>query len=165
MSCPVDWACAVINRNLVRALGLDKRFDIVTPENRFALDTAIGNAVSKHQPLLFYYWQPNAIIDQLGLEALDMGAYDGKALACLGNLECADPKPSAFPKEQVVIAVAERVFADAPAVASYFGRATMPLNEMNALLHWQSENSASPEEVARHFLSTRRDIWRKWVGE
>jgi glycine betaine/proline transport system substrate-binding protein len=165
LSCPADWACAVIDRNLVRAFGLDKRFDIVTPGTRFDLDQAIASAISKHKPLLFYYWQPNALVSQLDLKPLDMGAFDAKAMGCLGDNGCAEPKPSAFVPEQVVIAVAERIFAEVPAVADYFQRATMPLSEMNALLDWQSQNDAAPEDVARHFVGTRAEIWRKWVGE
>lgn len=77
ISCPPDWGCAVVNRNLMRANGLAGLYDIVEPANRFELDTLIAEAVSRKEPVLFYYWQPNAVLAQF---AFDLGVLDGQAL-------------------------------------------------------------------------------------
>ena len=163
LSCPPDWACSVINRNLLRANGLDVRFDITEPANRFELDQAIAGAVSRREPVLFYYWQPNGVLAQLGFKPLDMGAFDATAITCLADVECAAPKPSAFPSEQVVIAISDDLFALSPNVVAYFQRASLPLEEMNALLAFLSENGGTPEDAARHFVETRSEIWSKWT--
>src|SRR5205085_683667 len=76
ISCPIDWGCAVINRNLLKSLGLDTLFDVVEPANRFELDTLIAEAVSRKEPILFYYWQPNAVLAQFSFKELTLGAYD-----------------------------------------------------------------------------------------
>lgn len=164
VSCPPDWACAIINRNLLKAHGLDELFEIVEPANRFELDTLIGEAMSSRDPILFYYWQPNAVMGQFSFTQLDMGAYDAEAVSCLARRSCVSPKPSAFAPEPVVIALADRVFNEVPQVAGYFQRAQMPVGEMNALLAWQSEQAATAEETARHFVETREDIWRPWLS-
>jgi len=165
VSCPEDWACAIINANMLKAFGLERRFEIVQPKDRFTLDQTIGAAISKHQPLLFYYWQPNGLVSRLNLAPLDMGAFDADAMACLANRACEALRPSSFGHEDVVIAVTERVFADAPRVATYFERATMPIAEMNAALAWQNAAGASAADTAAHFVAERGDIWRKWIGE
>src|SRR5690606_25657874 len=41
ISCPPDWACSLINRNLIRAHGLGELVEIVEPANRFEMDTLI----------------------------------------------------------------------------------------------------------------------------
>ncbi len=164
ISCPPDWACAVINRNLLTALGLADQFEIVEPANRFELDTLIGEAVSRREAVIFYYWQPNAVLAQLAFRQLDLGAYDAVAAACLAKRVCAEPSPSAFVPEPVVIALADWVFASAPQVAGYFQRAQMPVGEMNALLAWQNEQGETPAVTAAHFISTRADVWRSWIG-
>lgn len=164
ISCPVDWACSVINRNLIAAHGLADLVDIVEPANRFEMDALIAEAVSRRETFLFYYWQPNAVLAQLDFRALDMGAFDQAAMQCLATLSCADPKPSAFPAEVVVTAVSEWVFAEAPQVAGYFQRATMPLEVMNSLLAEISEPGATVEAVADRFVAEREDIWSGWVG-
>ena len=104
------------------------------------------------------------MLAQLEFRALDMGAYDEEAMKCLARLACAAPKPSAFPAETVIIALAEWVFTEAPAVASYFQRATLPIAEMNALLGQLNEPGATVESVAERFVATRRDLWGNWVG-
>lgn len=163
LSCPPDWACSVINRNLMRAHGLDIRFDITEPANRFELDQAIAGAVSRREPVLFYYWQPNGVLAQLGFKPLDMGAFDATAIACLADTDCAAPQPSSFPNEQVVIAISDDLFSLSPSVVAYFQRASLPLEEMNALLAFMSEGGGAPEDAARHFVDTRAEIWSKWT--
>jgi glycine betaine/proline transport system substrate-binding protein len=137
---------------------------VVEPANRFEMDALIAEAVSRHENFLFYYWQPNAVLAQLDFRPLDMGGYDEEAMKCLALLSCATSKPSAFPAEMIVVAVAEWVFAEAPSVASYFQRATMPMADMDGLLAQLNEPGATVEDVAARFVAQRGDIWRKWTG-
>ena len=164
ISCPADWACAVINRNLIQAQGLSDLVQLVEPANRFEMDALIAEAVSRRDTFLFYYWQPNAVLAQVDFRAIDMGAFDEEAMQCLAKLDCADPKPSAYPSEMVVAAVAEWVFTEAPTIAGYFQRASFPLAEMNTLLAQLNEPEASVESVAQRFVAQRRDLWGAWVG-
>ncbi len=164
ISCPPDWACALINRNLIRAHGLEQLLEIVEPANRFEMDTLIAGAVSRNEPVVFYYWQPNAILAQFDFRPLDMGEYNEEAAKCLARIVCEAPQPSAFASEPVVIALSEWVFAEAPVVASYFGRASMPLAEMDRLLAQLNEPGATVEAIADRFVAEKRDIWGPWVG-
>jgi glycine betaine/proline transport system substrate-binding protein len=164
ISCPADWACSVINRHLVAAHGLGDLVEVVEPANRFEMDALIAEAVSRRDTFIFYYWQPNAVLAQLDFRALDMGAYSEEAMKCLAQAACASPQVSAFPSEMVVVALAEWVFGEAPSIASYFQRASMPLVEMNMLLAAANEPGATIESVAEKFVSDRQDLWESWVG-
>ncbi|KKB78299.1 hypothetical protein VW35_11715 [Devosia soli] len=164
ISCPADWACSVINRNLIAAYELDDLVEVVVPANRFEMDALIAEAVSRQENFVFYYWQPNAILAQLDFRALDMGAYNEEAMKCLALASCTTPQPSSFPAEMVVVAVAEWVFTEAPTIASYFQRSSIALSEMNTLLAQASEPGATVEAVAERFVSERRDLWGAWVG-
>lgn len=164
ISCPVDWACSVINRNLLRAHGLTGLVELVEPANRFELDTLIAEAVSRKEPILFYYWQPNAILAQFNFLPVDLGPYNKDAFLCLGRLNCASPTPSSFAPDPVVIALSEWVYLEAPQVASYFQRAKMPFADMNAMLLALSEPEASVESVAERFIASRAAVWRPWAG-
>lgn len=164
ISCPLDWGCAVVNRNLIRALGIAGMVDVVEPANRFEMDTLIAGAVSRNEPVLFYYWQPNAVLDQFDFVPLDMGPYVDEAAKCLARLACPTPLPSAFPGEMVVVALSEWVFTDIPTIAGYFQRSSLPLAEMNTLLAQLNEPGATVEGVADRFVAERPDIWQTWVG-
>jgi glycine betaine/proline transport system substrate-binding protein len=164
VSCPIDWGCAVVNRNLLRAYGLDQLFDVVEPANRFELDTLIAEAVSRQEPLLFYYWQPNAVLAQFGFKPLDLGVFNAEAFICAGRRTCATPAPTSFAPDPVIIGLSEWVFLEAPEIAAYFSRARMPLDEMNRLLALLSEDGATIESIADNFVAERAPIWRPWVG-
>lgn len=164
ISCPIDWACSVINRNLIAAHGLAEHVEIVEPANRFEMDRLIAEAVNRRETFLFYYWQPNAVLSQLDFVALDMGAYDEEAAKCLATRACATPRPSAFPPDLVVIALAERVFVSLPVIAGYFQRATLPLAEMNGLLAELNQPGATSQSVAERFVAERGDLWQSWVN-
>lgn len=164
ISCPADWACAVINRNLIKALGISSAVELIEPANRFEMDTLIAEAASRKEPVVFYYWQPNAVLAQMDFVPLDMGAYDPEAAQCLARLACVNPTPSAFAEETVVVALAEWVFTDTPAIAAYFQRSSMPLGEMNQLLVQISEPGASVEAVAEQFVADKENVWRDWVN-
>jgi glycine betaine/proline transport system substrate-binding protein len=164
VSCPADWACAVLNKNMLTAQGLDVLFDVVEPKNRFDLDQTIASAVSRKEPILFYYWQPNAILAQFGFVPVDLGGFSKDDFACLGKRVCDALKPSSFAPEPVVIALAEWVFTGAPEVAAYLQRAQMPMDVMNKLLAQLNEPGGTVEMVADKFVAEQQPIWGKWVG-
>lgn len=163
ISCPADWACAVINRHLIAAHGLDEAVDLVEPANRFEMDSLIAEAVSRNEPVLFYYWQPNALLAQLGPVALDMGDYDAAAAKCLAQLVCRAPQPSAFAPEAVVVALSEWMFTDIPAIAGYFQRTSLSLAVMNTMLAELNAPGGTVADIADRFVAERGDIWRAWV--
>jgi glycine betaine/proline transport system substrate-binding protein len=164
ISCPPDWACNLINRNLLRANGLAEFFEVVEPANRFELDTLVAEAVSRREPILFYYWQPNAILAQFAFREVALGPYDKETFLCMGRASCASTTSTGFAPEPVVIAVAEWVFLEAPDVASYFQRAKMPLAEMNGMLLRLSQTGETIDSVVAWFLAERQAVWGSWVG-
>ena len=76
---------------------------------------------------------------------------------CLADRQCAKPMPSSFAPESVVVALAEWVFTDIPAIASYFQRSSMPLAEMDQLL-------AQLNEPGAHHRRGGRQVRRRTRG-
>ncbi|GHA25829.1 ABC transporter substrate-binding protein [Devosia pacifica] len=165
ISCPADWACSIINRNLLAAHGLAARFRLLEPANRFEMDEMIAGAVSRQEPFVTYYWAPNAILDQFDFVPLDMGSYDEEAMDCLADADCIAPQPSSFAPEIVVVAAAEWVFAELPEIAGYLRRASMPVSVMNGLLGELNLPGATVTQVAERFVEEQPEVWQPWVGE
>jgi len=163
ISCPADWACSIINRNLLRALDLENEFEIIVPKNRFEMDVLIGEAVSKNQAVIFYYWQPNAILAQFDFFALDMGEFNDENFQCLAQSNCFDPKLSSFADEKIFFVTADWVVQEAPTVTEYIRRANMPIGEMNLILSWQAEEGLSFEQLAQRFVDERNQVWGSWI--
>ncbi|MCB1518194.1 MAG: hypothetical protein KDJ19_11335 [Hyphomicrobiaceae bacterium] len=164
VSCPQNWACSVINRNLIRALGIADGVDLAEPANRFEMDALIGQAVSSDKKIIFYYWQPNALLAQFDMPEIDLGAYDEEAAKCLASRACTAPEVSDFATDDVDIAVSEWMFDAAPQVTSYLARASIPYEIFNGLLAYQAETNAEPEAVAAYFYETEAALWHSWVG-
>jgi glycine betaine/proline transport system substrate-binding protein len=164
ITCPADWGCNVINRNMLRGQGLEGLFEVVEPANRFELDTLIAEAVGRREPIVFYYWQPNAILAQFSFREVALGTYNRDNFLCMGRLACATPLPTGFAPEPVIAAVSDWVYLEAPQVATYFQRAKMPFAEMNAMLQQLTESGATVETVADRFIAERGEVWRPWAG-
>ena len=120
--------------------------------------------MGRKEPIVFYYWQPNAILAQFAFNAIDLGPYNKDAFLCAGRQACAAPAPTGFAPDPVVIALSEWVYIEAPQVASYLQRAKMPFAEMNAMLQALSQPGATIETVADAFIATRGPVWRPWAG-
>lgn len=163
ISCPSDWACSVINQNLLRAYDLQDRVELVVPKNRFEMDNLIGEVASRRQSAIFYYWQPNPILSQFDFLALEMGEYVEENFKCLAQINCPQPKPSNFAADKPFIVVADWVSIEAPLVARYLRAAMMPVEEMNLMLSWQAEGGLDFERLARRFVAEREEVWGVWV--
>ena len=163
VSCPKEWACAVINRNMLKSLGLFGAFDVIEPQNRIEMDQLIGQMSATNEPMVFYYWQPNALLAQLDVKPIAMGAYDAKAYACYGRQDCTNAAQSAYPIEVINLVVADWVRGDAPELIPYVRKAQMPIGIMNQLLAKMVDQNMSAEAVAADFLANHEEIWRIWL--
>lgn len=163
ISCPITWACSVLNKNMLKALGLWSSFKIVVPDNRLDMDRRIGAAVSSNKPAVFYYWQPNALVHDLNMTPIDLGPQLAEAFSCLGKTNCSDLKPTAFVDEKVVIALADWVRGDAPELLPYTRKAIMPMDVMAELLSVQVEGQLTPEQTATYFVVNYPQIWQNWL--
>ena len=163
ISCPADWACSIINKNLLRALGLENEFEIITPKNRFEMDLLLGEAFSKNQPVVFYYWQPNAILSQFDFFALDMGKFNKENFRCLAQENCSNPQLSSFPDEKIFFVATDWLAQEAPTITNYINRATMPIGEMDLILGWQAKEELNFEQLAQRFVDERKQVWKTWI--
>src|SRR5690606_12783953 len=121
-------------------------------------------AVSRSEPIIFYYWAPNAVLSQFNFLPLDMGEYVEEAAQCLARRACPSPAPSAFAAEPVVIAVSEWVFTEAPLDAGYLQPASLPLQELNVMLALLRATGSTVDVVVDRFVTERGVVWGPWVG-
>lgn len=163
--CPPGWGCEIITNNLFKALGLDETYELFSPGSGANLKASIARKVTRKEPIVAYYWGPTAVIGKYNLVRLEMPEYDAEAFECLTDANCADPKVSGWKPGEVAVAVVSSLKEEAPAVAEFLGKMQVPNAEINKLLAWGDETSASPEEVAERFLKTQEDVWTKWVPQ
>ena len=161
--CPPGWGCEIITNNLFKALHLGDHYELFSPGSGQNLKASIARAVTRHKPIVAYYWGPTAVIAKYKLVRLDMPEYDPKKFKCLTDPNCADPQVTGWAPGEVAVAVVATLKKEAPDVADFLSKMQVPNEKINEVLAWGDENRASPEETAVHFLKNYGDIWTKWV--
>ena len=96
---------------------------------------------------------------------VDLGEFSQEAHDCNALEDCADPQVNPYPPASVLTVVTSSFEEENPAVADFLGKMSFPADMMNALLAWQDENKASPDETAVYFLTTQKDTWSGWLND
>ena len=169
VGCPSGWACQTINGNLFKANDMENAgFDLIDPGSAAGLDGSIAKAFERQQSWFGYYWAPTAILGKYEMVKLDFGAeFDTDNWhQCLVKEECDTPAKSPW-IESVVHTVVASSFADrtVPEVMDYLSKRSMGNSELNAVLAWMTEEQATGEDGAYHFLKNNEATWQAWVSE
>ena len=162
-SCPINWQCATINRNLLRAYGLSGIFNAYSPPSGQEMNKTIAAAFRERRPLLFYYWSPSATVGRYPMVALKMGAFNRRGHACNKIAKCRQPYPGGYPAARVVTAVSTGFINSAGATAGYLRRISLRSATVSKMLAWQDENRVGPRLTAEHFLKTEFAVWSRWL--
>ncbi|MBZ0123103.1 MAG: ABC transporter substrate-binding protein [Roseovarius sp.] len=162
--CPPGWGCEIITNNLYRALDLDSHgWELFSPGSGANLKASIARMATRKEPIVAYYWGPTDVIGKFNLVRLEMPEYDPEKFVCLTDMNCADPQLTGWKPGEVAVGVATALRDKAPVVAEFLSKYTVPNDVISAELAWGDDNSASPEEVARHFLQNHPEVWTAWV--
>ena len=161
--CPPGWGCEIITNNLFKALGMGETFELFSPGSGENLKASIARQVTRQKPFVGYYWGPTDVIGKYKLVRLDMPAFDAEKFKCLTDKDCANPQVSGWAAGEVAVAVVSTLKDKAPPVADFLAKMQVPNAEISTVLAWGDDNKASPEEVAKHFLTNYEAIWTAWV--
>ncbi len=166
-NCPAGWNCQILTDNLYRAYeGDSKGFTLVDTGSAAGLDGSIANAYEKKEGWLGYYWAPTSILGRYEMVKLDIDAeHDKKEWdTCTAVLDCEDPKINAWAKSEIFSVVTDSFAEKAGVAMDYVGKRKWSNETVNELLAWMSENQATGEDGAYHFLETKEDVWSEWVS-
>ena len=161
------WGATVVTAQLFKAYEAEgKGFNLMRPGSAAGLDGAIARAYERQEGFITYYWAPTALLGRYELVMLEASVEHDPAewQRCITNLDCADPKVTAWPVD-TVMTVVTKDFADRvdPAIMAYFNTRGWSNNTVAGLMAWQADNQAMGEDGAVHFLEENKDIWTKWL--
>jgi glycine betaine/proline transport system substrate-binding protein len=165
---PQGWGGTVVTAQLFKAFNAgDAGFTLVDTGSAAGLDGSIAKAYEHKQPWLGYYWSPTALLGKYPMVKLDSGVpYDAAEWKrCISVADCSDPKPSAWPADRIFTLVSKK-FSDRAGsdVMSYLNKRAWSNSTVNGLMAWMTDNQASGEDGAKHFLKTNEAIWTTWVS-
>lgn len=165
---PTGWGGTIATSQLSKAFDVKgKGFEVIDTGSAAALDSSMAKAYERKEPWLGFYWEPTSLLGMYDMVQVDFGVpHDADEWKrCTSVDTCADPKPNTFPKDNVLTLASKSFIERAdPAAVEYLKARSWDNKTVNALMAWMTENQATGEDGARHFLSERPEIWTKWVS-
>jgi len=165
---PQGWGGTVITTQLFKAYdGAGHGFNLIDTGSAAGLDGSIARAYEREQGWAGYYWAPTALLGRYDMVKLDHGVpLDmDEWRRCTSVPDCTDPKKNDWPKDEVRTAVTTEFAGRAPAeVMDYLGKRSWTNETVNKLMAWMTDNQATGEAGARHFLQENEDLWKDWVS-
>ncbi|MDY6963475.1 MAG: ABC transporter substrate-binding protein [Pseudomonadota bacterium] len=165
---PAGWGGTVATAQLYKAYGAeDAGFTLVDTGSAAGLDGSIAKAYEGGKGWVGYYWAPTALLGKYEMVKLGHGVPydDAEWKRCNTVADCPDPKMNDWPKDTVqtmlTTSFAERA---GPDVMDYLNKRAWSNATVNALMAWMTDNQATGEDGARHFLKENEDLWTTWVS-
>ncbi|MRX49942.1 ABC transporter substrate-binding protein [Paracoccus sp. S-4012] len=165
---PQGWGGTVVTGQLFKGFdGAGKGFNLIDTGSAAGLDGSIARAYERQEGWLGYYWAPTALLGRYDMVKLDHGVPFDKEewTSCTSNAECAEPKKNDWPLDRVQTVVTKEFADSAPAgVMDYLSKRSWSNDTVNGVMAWMSDNQATGEDGARHFLQENEDLWTPWVS-
>jgi len=164
---PQGWGWTVITSQLHTAYKAEQAgFDLIDTGSAAGLDGSIAKAYEQKKGWVGYYWSPTALLGKYPMVMLDPGVPHDQDQwrQCITVANCPNPKPSAGPVDRVETLVAgsfaKRAGAD---VMGYLSKRSWKNSDLNELMAWMTDNQATGEQAAEHFLKQNPEVWTSWV--
>lgn len=165
---PQGWGGTVITTQLFKAYGAaEKGFNLVDTGSGAGLDGSAARAYEQQKGWVGYYWSPTSLLGKYEMVKLEFGVPFDEAewTRCTSVADCADPKPNEWPIDKVATIVTTSFAERAPAeVKDYLSKRSWSNATVNGLMAWMTDNQATGEEGARHFLEENEALWTPWVS-
>lgn len=139
---------------IIANLGLP--FQVVWTGSEDALLAEVSSAYSRQEPVLFYFYSPHAIFNQLDLVQVELPAYSDECYADPEMVDCAYPMDKLM---KIFSADLKDKDADVYAFLSEMNYGSDAQIEMLGML----ADGKSVEEAAQAWVDAHEDVWSAWL--
>jgi len=148
------------DETLIARLGLP--FTVEFSGNEAATIAAIERAVSQQEPILVWWWEPTAPIQQFDLVAVELVPVTEECAALPAD-EVATP--CGYPTDQLFKATSPLLAEKAPEVDAFLRRVELSAADQQTLLASVEFGGKSIADAARSWVDTNEARWTQWLGE
>lgn len=139
---------------IIANLGLP--FQVVWTGSEDALLAEVSSAYSRQEPVLFYFYSPHAIFQQLELVQVELPAYSDECYADPAAIDCGYPKDNLI---KIFSAGLAEKDADVHTFLSNMNYGSDAQIEMLAMVN----EGKTVEEAAQAWVDAHEDVWRAWL--
>jgi len=164
---PQGWGGTRVTAQLFKAYGAEKAgFTLIDTGSSAGLDGSLAKAYERKKGWVGYYWAPTALLGKYEMVKLGHGVPYNEAewKRCNTVGDCPDPKPNDWPKDKVQTIVTAQFAKRAGPAMDYLKARSWSNETVNKLLAWMTDNQATGEGGAKHFLKNNESVWTKWVS-
>jgi glycine betaine/proline transport system substrate-binding protein len=142
------------DETIIANLGLP--FQVVWTGSEETLLAEVSSAYNRNEPVLFYFYSPHAIFNQLDLTQVELPAYSDECYADPAQIACAYPKDKLM---KIFSAELEEKDAAVFQFLSNMNYGSDAQIEMLAML----ADGQTVEEAAQAWVDAHEDVWRAWL--
>lgn len=143
------------DEEIIENLGLN--FQVVYAGSEEAILAGLDSAVSREDPILFYFWTPHSVHAKYDLTEVALPAYSDECYAAAEGVACDYPADNLF---KIVWGGLAEAAPDAYALLSNLSYTTEDQIEMIAAVELEG---ASFEEAARAWIDANEATWSAWL--
>lgn len=160
LGCIPGWECEVVNEKKILAYGLEDSVMVVNPGSGEALAAEVRAAFTKKEDILFYYWGPTTLSNDL---VKDLGGYV-KLEEPAYSVECWEADTGcAYPTAEVLIVVRSELVDSAPDVVAFLKNWDFNAGNQLAVEGHIADSGAEYDEAAVWFVNNTEE-WKSWVA-
>ncbi len=165
LNSPIGWTSEIVNKQKLKAYGLDDSYVNFRSGSGAALDAEIASSIRRGKPVLFYYWSPTPLMGRYKLIQLQEPPFDADAWKTLTDADNPNPKPTRSLASKLSIGVSAPFQKEYPQITAFFTKVDFPIEPLNQALAEMSEKHTPPREVAQAFLKAHPDVWKAWLTD
>ena len=152
-----DPAWVQYDEDIIKNLGLD--FQVVRAGSEQAVLAAVDSAISRKEPILFYFWTPHSIHAKYKLTPVKLPDYNDAcyAKAKEGGVNCDYPP-------DVLFKIAWAGLKDkAPEAYTLLKNMKYTNDDQIGMIASVDTDKKSAEEAARAWIDAHQDVWKAWL--
>jgi glycine betaine/proline transport system substrate-binding protein len=163
LNCPSGWDCERVNRRLLKTLNLDDSYTDFRPGTGAALDAAIESAYQRGKPILFYYWEPAALMAKYKFVQLKMPAFNQKCWDTLRADNSTSQCASSYLVSHLKVGVSTPFYQAEPQLMDTYSKVSFPMDFLNKTILEMTSKKIDGQTMAKQFLRDHPDMWKAWV--
>lgn len=149
-----DPAWVQYDEAIIANLGLP--FQVIVTGSEDALLAEVTASYNRNEPVLFYFYSPHAIFNQLDLTKVELPAYTDECYADPTKIACA------YPKDDLMKILSAKLEAKDATVFQFLKNMNYTSDAQIEMLAMLAEGK-TVEEAAQAWVDAHEDVWRAWV--
>jgi len=163
LNSPIGWTSEVVNKQKLKAYGLDASYVNFRSGSGAALDAEISSSIRRGKPGFGCPSPPTPRLGRFKLVHPAEPPFDAEAWKTLTDADNPNPQPTRSLPSKLSIGVSTPFQKQYPQIAEFFAKVDFPIDPLNRALAEMSEKHTPPRQAAEAFMKAHPQVWKAWL--